>query len=133
MDLRVSELIDMENRCWNIHLLQQLFLPFEVEEIRSTPLSNSLPSDKQIWTGTSNGLFTVRSAYKLAMESYGISGVHLLRMIATYAIFGRNYGSYQFLIRLNIFYGMLAVIFFQLKQILCEERYYLMTLLKNVC
>ena len=74
MDLRVSELIDMENRCWNIHLLQQLFLPFEVEEIRSTPLSNSLPSDKQIWTGTSNGLFTVRSAYKLAMESYGISG-----------------------------------------------------------
>ena len=74
VDLQVSKLIDMENRCWNLHLLQQLFLPFEVEEIRSIPLSNSLPSDKQIWTGTSNGLFTVRSAYKLAMESYGISG-----------------------------------------------------------
>uniref|UniRef100_A0A7N2L004 RNase H type-1 domain-containing protein n=1 Tax=Quercus lobata TaxID=97700 RepID=A0A7N2L004_QUELO len=74
LDLRVSELIDMENRCWNIHLLQQLFLPFEVEEISSIPLSNSLPFDKLIWTGTSNGLFIVRSAYKLAMESYGNSG-----------------------------------------------------------
>ena len=60
-------------------------------------------------------------------------GVHLLRMIATYAVFGRNYGSYQFLIRLNIFYGVLVVIFFQLKRILCEERYYLMTFVKNVC
>ena len=60
-------------------------------------------------------------------------GVHLLRMTTTYAVFGRNYGGYQFLIRLNIFYGMLAVIFFQLKRILCEERYYLMTFVKNVC
>ena len=42
-------------------------------------------------------------------------GVHLLRMITTYVVFGRNYGGYQFLIRLNIFYGILAVIFFQLK------------------
>ena len=64
----------MENRCWNIHLLQQLFLLFEVEEISSIPLTNSLPFDKLIWTGTSNGLFIVRSAYKLAMESYGNSG-----------------------------------------------------------
>ena len=64
----------MENRCWNLHLLQQLFLPFEVEEIRSIPLSYSLPSDKQIWIGTSNGLFIVRSAYKLAMDNYSVSG-----------------------------------------------------------
>ena len=74
VDLRVSELIDMENRCWNLHLLQQLFLPFEAEEIRSIPLSYSLPSNKQIWIGTSNGLFIVRSAYKLAMDNYSVSG-----------------------------------------------------------
>ena len=42
-----------------------------MEEISNIPLSNSLPSDKLIWTGTSNGLFTVQSTYKLAMESYG--------------------------------------------------------------
>ena len=74
VDLRVSELIDMENRCWNLHLLQQLFLLFEVEEICSIPLGYSLPSDKQIWTGTSNGLFTVRSAYKLSIDNYSVFG-----------------------------------------------------------
>ena len=68
LDLRVCDLIDQENKCWNLQLLQQLFLPFEVEEIRSIPLSSSLPPDKQVWTGTSNGIFTVRSAYKLALE-----------------------------------------------------------------
>ena len=66
--LRVSNLIDLDNRCWKVDLLQQMFLPVEVEEIRSIPLSNTLPPDKQIWTGTSNGLFTVRSAYKIAMQ-----------------------------------------------------------------
>ena len=60
-------------------------------------------------------------------------GVHLLRMTTTFAAFGRKYGGYQFLIRLNIFYGMLAVIFFQLKQILCRERCYLMIFERNVC
>ena len=59
LDLRVCELIDSENKCWNLHLLQQLFLLFEVEEIRSIPLSSSIPLDKLIWTGTSNGMFTV--------------------------------------------------------------------------
>lgn len=49
LDLRVSELIDMENRCWNLHLLQQLFLLFEVEEISSIPLSNSFPSNKLLF------------------------------------------------------------------------------------
>lgn len=64
----------MENKCWNLHLMHQLFLLFEVEEISSIPLNNLLPLDKLIWTETSNGLFTVRSAYKLAMEIYGNSG-----------------------------------------------------------
>ena len=32
-----------------------------------------MTSVKQIWTGTSNGLFTVRSAYKLAMDNYSVS------------------------------------------------------------
>ena len=49
----------LDHKCWNLHLLQQLFLLFEVEEIRSIPLSSSIPLDKLIWTGTSNGMFTV--------------------------------------------------------------------------
>ncbi|KAL0017468.1 hypothetical protein SO802_004537 [Lithocarpus litseifolius] len=36
--------------------------------IGGIPLSNWLPEDKQTWAGTLNGLFSVRSAYKVAMD-----------------------------------------------------------------
>ena len=51
-----------------MNLLNIIFLPFEVEEIAGIPLSIRLPDDKQMWAETSNGLFSVRSAYKLALE-----------------------------------------------------------------
>ena len=47
---------------------QTSFLPFEVENIGGIPLSIRLPKDKQIWAKMSNGYFSVRSAYKIALE-----------------------------------------------------------------
>ena len=64
----VSDLIDVEDKGWNFSLLKRVFLPFEAEIIGDIPLSTRLPEDKQIWAETSNGLFLVRSAYKVAMD-----------------------------------------------------------------
>ncbi|XP_065625165.1 uncharacterized protein LOC136065614 [Quercus suber] len=64
----VSELIDKENASWKTEVVDALFLPHEVEVIKSTPLSVHLLADKQAWACSSNGVFTVRSAYWVAVE-----------------------------------------------------------------
>ena len=43
-------------------------LPHEAELIKSIPISLQLPEDKLIWALTSNGVFSVCSAYRLAMD-----------------------------------------------------------------
>ena len=96
-DLQVSKLIDLDNKCWNLHLSKQLFLLFEVEEIRSIPLSTSLSLDKLIWTIMVCLLFRV--SINLLWNALEIMLVHLLRMTVTCVVFGRNCGSYQLLIK----------------------------------
>jgi len=49
-------------------VLDVIFLPHEAELIKSIPLSVQLPEDKLIWAGNNNGKFSVKRAYKLAME-----------------------------------------------------------------
>ena len=68
LDSKVCDFIDVEKRCWDSDLLNQAFLPFEVEEIARIPLSVRLPKDKQVWVETSNDFFIVRSAYRVALE-----------------------------------------------------------------
>ena len=68
-DLRVSELISHEPVGWKIQVIDALFLPHEADIIKGIPLSNHLPPDRLIWATTTNGTFSVHSAYRLAMES----------------------------------------------------------------
>ncbi|XP_075669864.1 uncharacterized protein LOC142639591 [Castanea sativa] len=49
-------------------LISAQSLVIEAELIKSIPLSAILPVDKMVWAETSNGNFTVRSAYKLAVN-----------------------------------------------------------------
>ena len=63
-----------------------VFLPHEADLICGIALCANLPEDKQVWALTNNGLFSVRSAYKLAMElrsdaqvGTGSDGSHLRR------------------------------------------------------
>lgn len=67
-DLWVSELILHELVGWKKQVVEAFFLPYEAENIKSIPLSIHLPLDKIIWAATTNGLFSVRGVYKLAME-----------------------------------------------------------------
>lgn len=44
-DMEVESLICAINKCWKIDLVQQHFLPFEVERILNIPISRRLPED----------------------------------------------------------------------------------------
>ena len=63
----VQELINEDNAEWKSSVIDALFLPHEADIIKSIPISSRLPPDKLIWTETRNGLFSVRSAYHLAL------------------------------------------------------------------
>ena len=65
---RVSELISQDSGAWKHQVLDVIFLPHEAELIKSIPLSVQLPKDKLIWAGNNNGKFSVKSAYRLAVE-----------------------------------------------------------------
>lgn len=63
-DLEVGTLICPINKCWKIDLLQQLFLPFEVERILNIPISRKLPEDVMFWELEADGCYSVNSAYR---------------------------------------------------------------------
>lgn len=67
-DSRVAALIDEEKGAWKNVLVCNVFLPHEADIICGIALSANLPADKQVWAPTTSGLFSARSAYKLAME-----------------------------------------------------------------
>jgi hypothetical protein len=70
-DTRVSSLIDQHLGSWNFQLIQALFPHEEAEHICDLPISLLHQSDKLIWRGTKNGIFTVRSAYHLKVQRKG--------------------------------------------------------------
>jgi len=64
-EMVVAELIDKEAGCWREDSVRRLFLPIDAELILRIPLCTSWPIDKLIWHFTSNGTFSVKSAYHL--------------------------------------------------------------------
>ena len=64
----VSSLIDEETRHWKVDMVRSFFLPFEADTILNIPLSFNLPEDSIIWIGNKRGVFSVRSAYYVALQ-----------------------------------------------------------------
>jgi hypothetical protein len=63
----VSELISL-NGTWDIKKIRQYFLPVDVVEIQKIKLSPRLDEDFVAWAPEKSGIFSVRSAYKLASD-----------------------------------------------------------------
>ena len=74
----VANLIAHDKAEWNGVLVRSTFLPLKAETILSIPISTMNPADSQVWAKTSNGIFFVKSAYKVAVRylevSKGIEG-----------------------------------------------------------
>ncbi|XP_075669956.1 uncharacterized protein LOC142639698 [Castanea sativa] len=106
----VSDLIDVEDKGWNFSLLKCIFLPFGAKIIGGIPLSTRLPDDKQIWAETSYGLFSIRSAYNVALdlskpiEFASSSDGDSMRQ------FVKSSGRSKFLIRFDTLFGRQPVI-----------------------
>jgi hypothetical protein len=64
----VCELIDRDTKWWNLPMLKNLFAEEEVNLFLSLPISVANQRDKQIWRGTKNGFFSVKSAYFIQKE-----------------------------------------------------------------
>ena len=64
----VSTLIDFDSRRWKVDLVKSLFLPFEARVILNIPISYNIPNNKIIWVGNNRGVFTVKSAYYVALS-----------------------------------------------------------------
>ncbi|KAL0008623.1 hypothetical protein SO802_010125 [Lithocarpus litseifolius] len=67
---RIQVVIDtMESKVrWKVDLVESLFLPFEARTILNIPISYNLPEDKIIWVGNNRGVFSIKSAYYVALN-----------------------------------------------------------------
>lgn len=62
----VHELLDHHRKCCKRQLVEQLFQPQEVPLILQTPIYQQVNRDKLVWSLEKNGIFSVKSAYRLA-------------------------------------------------------------------
>lgn len=66
----VSDLIDDQTRQWRRELTYHVFVPYDAEIICSIPLSRFASIDKIVWHFSTNGLYTVKSGYRLIKSLY---------------------------------------------------------------
>nr|POF00563.1 putative ribonuclease h protein [Quercus suber] len=69
VEARVSVLIDQDRKCWNVRVIDNIFLPFEASLIKAIPFSHANCEDLLFWLWNPNGIFSVKSGYKLLLES----------------------------------------------------------------
>jgi hypothetical protein len=65
----VSELIDHGSLTWNHELVKSVFLPMDAELITNIPLSTRRQKDFWAWHYECNGVFSVRSAYRMLVTT----------------------------------------------------------------
>uniref|UniRef100_A0A7N2LHE6 Reverse transcriptase zinc-binding domain-containing protein n=1 Tax=Quercus lobata TaxID=97700 RepID=A0A7N2LHE6_QUELO len=67
-NMLVSDLMDTETKQWDRGKISTLFAYRTRMEILSIPLQNSTAQDKMEWNESRNRIFTVKSAYKVALR-----------------------------------------------------------------
>lgn len=66
---KVDTLINT-NGMWNESLIRFLFIPVEAESIMDITLNRRGCSDSRIWTGSTNGIYSVKASYFLEAKGF---------------------------------------------------------------
>ena len=64
----VRNLIDEHSNTWKEGIIKSSFIPYEAEAILGIPLSSTHPKDTAVWSGTKNGIYSVRSGYHVLLS-----------------------------------------------------------------
>ena len=83
----------IKNREWDVQKLKEVFWPFDVEAIRQIPLSSRSVDDSYSWHFEENGIFSVRSGYKVALNT---------KLLSSPSSRGVDYGWWRKMWGLNI-------------------------------
>jgi len=68
-NLKVSDLMEPNGVSWNSNVINGLFNNHDREAIAKMVLLNKEGEDKRIWKFSQQGHYTVKSAYRYAMET----------------------------------------------------------------
>lgn len=77
-NFRVDSLIHDHSKTWNAEVIHQVFDDASAASILQTSLIEQVTADALIWKAERNGLYSVRSAYRLCVEEL-IDTTHLRR------------------------------------------------------
>ena len=66
--MHVKDLFYLGMRIWDSRLLERTFLPWEAKMIKVIPVSEGQVEDLLTWPLTSDGNYSVRSAYHMLMD-----------------------------------------------------------------
>ena len=75
---QVAALINPNTRSWNINLLNQHFLSFEVTRIKAIPLSWTEQKDRLIWLDSHDGEYSIKMGYQMLCEEANSSAASSL-------------------------------------------------------
>ena len=64
----MATLMSSDRTCWNEQLVNSLFLPYEAQQIKAIPLCLVPQPDYLYWSVEKNGIYFVKSCYKLLCE-----------------------------------------------------------------
>lgn len=65
---KVKGLIVRDRAEWNVQRVRSIFLPHEVKAVLRIPINPVNLRDSQVWAKTANGIFSVKSAYKVSIK-----------------------------------------------------------------
>jgi hypothetical protein len=65
---KVADLINQHDHTWKEEIVRKIFMPHDAEEVLKIRLPAFNTEDFISWPSESNGIFSVRSAYRLALD-----------------------------------------------------------------